>query len=130
MLIRVVEDEIDDDPHPAVVCLFDELDEVAEIAEVGMDAVVIREVVAVVTPRRGVEGEKPEARDAQAREVVEPRRQTGDVADSVAVGVGVRADAQRIDEAVLVPALARHGAALMRGHRIEDSPTCGSSLSS
>ena len=116
MLIRsVVQDEIDDDPDAAILRLLDELDEVAEVSEVWVDAVVVGDVVAVVPPWRGVEGQEPHARDPKPGEVVEAARETGQVADAVAVRVGVRAHAERVEQTVLVPALVRHGAELMRG---------------
>jgi hypothetical protein len=49
MLVRgVVDDEIDNDPYPALLAAMGELDEVAQRPVAGVNAVVVRDVVTVV----------------------------------------------------------------------------------
>ena len=57
-----------------------------------MDVLVVRDVVAVVSQRRRIEGQQPEAVDAEALQVVELLRQAREVADAVVVAVEERAD--------------------------------------
>ena len=104
MLVRrVVDHQLGDDPQAAAMCLAQEDAEVIQRAQVGIDALVVGDVVAVVAQRRRVEGQQPERRDAQIVQVVEPLRQAGEIADAVAVAVVERADAQLVDDRVLVP---------------------------
>ena len=49
----VVDDEIDDDAHAALLAAVGELDEVAERAVARIDAVIVGDVVAVVAPGEG-----------------------------------------------------------------------------
>ena len=81
----------------------DELAEVLERAVVGMDVGVVGDVVAVVAQRRRIERQQPERVDAQLLDVVEALRQSGEVADAVAVRVVERLDVHLVDDGVLVP---------------------------
>ena len=72
-------------------------------AVVGMDAAVVGDVVAVVAPRRRVEGQQPERVDAELGDVVELREQPGEVADAVVVGVEEGLHVQLVDDRVVVP---------------------------
>src|SRR5262249_51559025 len=87
----------------ALVRLVDEALGVLERAVLGMDGGVFRDVVAVVEPRRGIEGQQPDRIDAQIGDVVELGDQAGEVADAVVVGIEERLDVQLIDDGVLVP---------------------------
>jgi hypothetical protein len=105
MLVRgVIEHEVDQDADPTIARLLDEAREVAQVAEVAVDAVVVGDVIAVVPPGRGLEREQPEGGDAERRKVVEPAAQPLEVADAVAVGVGKGPHRKLVDERVLVPA--------------------------
>jgi hypothetical protein len=66
-------------------------------------AVVVGDVVPVVAQRRGVERQQPECGDPDLVQVVEPLGETAEVTDAVAVAVVERADAQLVDDGVLVP---------------------------
>src|SRR3954454_4311562 len=104
MLVRgMVDDEIDHDAHAEGRRLVRELDEVAQRTEARIDAVVIRHVVAVIAPRRAVEGVEPDASHAQASEVGQAMGESLEVADAIAVAVLKRFDVQRVDDGVLVP---------------------------
>jgi len=52
-----------------------------------VDGRVVRDVVAEVGKRRGVDGGEPERVDAEPDEVLEPLRDSPQVSDAVAVGV-------------------------------------------
>ena len=103
LVAGVVDDEVGDDPHAAVLRGADDLDEVAEAAEPPVDAVEVDDVVAVVAVGRRVDGHQPQARHAQRRQVVEPLRQALQVAGAVAVGVEVGLDVEAVDDRRLPP---------------------------
>ncbi len=72
----------------------------------------VRDVVAAVAQGRLVEGQQPEAVDAQPLQVVEPARSSpSQVTLAVAVGVGEPADEHLVEDGLLVPP----GVALVRG---------------
>ena len=104
----VVHDQVDDDPHAVGACLVGEFDEVAGGAEARVDAVVVRDVVAVVAIRSGLEGHQPHRGHPQAGEVVQPPHQPLEVPHAVAVRVHERADVQTIEDGVLVPEVVDH----------------------
>ena len=109
----VVDDEVDDDADAALLAAMGELDEVAERAVARIDAVVVGDVVAVVAAGRGLERHQPDRGDAEPVQIVEPPQQALEIADAVAVGVHVGADGEAIDDAVLVPEVVDHKAALI-----------------
>ena len=104
----MIGDEVEQDPDPAGVGLHDQLVEVGERAEIGMNVAVVRHVVPPVSVRRRHRRVQPDPVDAEPLEVVEPRRQAGQVADAVAVRVreGTRIDL--IEDALAPPLCARH----------------------
>ena len=75
----------------------------------GMDAVVVGDVVAVVLVRRGIERLQPEAGDAEPGKVVELARQPAEITDAVAVAVEILLDVEAVDDRVLVPEVVDHG---------------------
>ena len=85
-----------------------------KIAEVGMDAAVVADVVAPVLERRRVDGIQPDGVDAERLEIVEMRGDAVEVADAVAVRVGKRARIDLIEDGALPP---------LKSHRC-DQPTC------
>ena len=99
----VVDDQLDDDLHAALVGSVEELLEIVEGAVGRIDVDVVGDVVAVVAQGRGEEREQPEAGDAEVLEVIEAGEQAGEVADAVAVGVLESADMELVDDGVLVP---------------------------
>ena len=99
----VVDAELDEDLHVALVGGCEEALEVFDGAVAGVDGSVVGDVVAVVAEGRGIEGEEPEAGDAEVLEVVEAGDEPGEVADAVCVGVLEGADVEFVDDCVLVP---------------------------
>ncbi len=99
----VVDDEVDQHPQAPVLRGAGEGDEVAQCAEPWVDRVVVGDVVAVVAVRAGKEGQQPDAGGAERLDVVEPVRQSAEVADPVAVRVHVGVDVDAVDDGVLVP---------------------------
>ena len=87
----------------AAVRLADEVADVGAGAVVGMDVVVVGDVVAVVLERRGIEGQQPEGVDAEILQIVELFGEALEVADAVAVAVAEGLDVQLVDDGVLVP---------------------------
>ena len=93
---RVVDDQVDDDADAECARLVRELDEIAQVTVSRVDAVVVADVVAVVTARRDEERVKPDARHAESSQVGEPSRQPREIADPVAIAVLERLDVERI----------------------------------
>ena len=99
----VRQDELGDHAHAPPVGLTQEVAEIAEVPVGGMDLPIVRNVVAVVTERRRIEGQEPEGGDAQALQVVELLDQTLEVADPVAVAVPKGTNVRLVNDGVLVP---------------------------
>jgi hypothetical protein len=118
----VVHDEVDDHPDAAVLRRAQHLGEVAEVAELLVDGVEVADVVAVVAFRRRVAGHQPQARDAEAGEVVDPVGEPDEVAAAVAVGVEEGLDVEAVDHRVLPPEVA--GGRALAGHDRTSGSTC------
>ena len=99
----MVDHQIDDHLQSPVPCRVGELDEVPEIAEPRIDAVVICYVVAVVAVRRGVEWQEPDAGRPECLDVVEAIGEALKVAYSVAIGVEECVYVHAVDDGILVP---------------------------
>ena len=112
---RVVDDEIDDDADAALLAAMGEFDEVAQRAVAGIDAVIVRNVVAVVLAGRGLKRHQPDRGNAEPVQIIQPPQQALEIADAVAIGVHVGADRQAIDNAVLVPEVIDHAQAALIG---------------
>ena len=104
MLIRrVVGDQLNDNAQPAAVCFGDQRPHVVQRAVIGMDGEEIRDVIAIVSQRRGEDGQHPDRVHAQPLEVVQLAGQAGQVADAVAVAVGIGPDENLVEDGVTVP---------------------------
>ncbi len=104
VLVRaVVRNPVQRDADPALVGIPQQLIEILERAEEGIDAAVVGDVVAEVRHRRRLERREPERVDAEPREMVEALPDALEIADPVAVRVLVRARIDLIDDAVLPP---------------------------
>ena len=99
----VVDDQLGHDADVAAVRLLDEAVEIRERAVARVDVLVVGDVVAVVTQRRRVERQQPEAVDPETFEVLELLGQAGEVADAVVGAVEKGADVRLVDDGVLVP---------------------------
>jgi len=99
----VVDDQLGDDPDPAIVRLGDETPHVVERPVCGVNPGVVGDVVAVVAQRRGKEGQEPQRGDAEILQVVELARQALEIADAVIRAVEERLDVELIDDGVFVP---------------------------
>ena len=104
----VVDDQVYDHAYPARPRLLRELGEIARAAKARIDTVVVRDVVAVVAVRSGLEGHQPQRCDSEAGQVVEPADEPLEVADAIAVGVHERPNVQAIEDGVLVPEILDH----------------------
>jgi hypothetical protein len=109
----VVDDEVHDQLHPALVDGGEQRVEIRERAEDRVDVLVVGDVVAVVVLRRRVDRREPDDVDAERGEVVEMGGDPGQVADAVAVGVGEGARVDLVDDGGLPPDRVRVGT----GHR-------------
>ena len=99
----VVVDEIHDDAHVALLRLGDQLLHVGERAEVGMDAAVVADVVAVVDHGGRIDGREPQCARAERLQVVELFRDAADVARALAARVVEALGIDLVDGGVLPP---------------------------
>jgi hypothetical protein len=106
---RVVHDEIDDHLEPTVPRGSDQCHEPPEGSQPVIHAVVVADVVAVVSVRRGIEGHEPQTTDPDAGQVVDALGQSIDVTDPVIVPVEERLDIEAVDDGVPPPLIARPG---------------------
>ena len=93
---------------PRCLAAMSELDEIAERAVARIDAVIVGDVVAVVSAGRRLKRHQPDRRHAEPVQIVEPPHQSLEIADAVAVGIHIGADGQAIDNGVLVPEIVDH----------------------
>ena len=101
----VVDDEVDDEAHVALLDAFEQGVEVVHGAELFHDLAVVADVVAVVGVGRVVVGAEPDDVDAEVLQVVELGGDAGEVADSVAVGVFEGAGVDLVDDGFFPPFL-------------------------
>ena len=99
----VVDDQVHDQLHPALVQGGDQLVELVEGAEERVDVLVVADVVAVVGHRRLVDRAQPHDVDAETLEVVEALDDAAEVAHAVAVAVGEAAGVHLVDDGRLPP---------------------------
>jgi hypothetical protein len=99
----VVGHPVDQDAKAEPVRLGEQVVEVVEGAEQGIDVAVVGDVVAEVGHGRAVERRQPDGVDAEVDQVAQPSPDAGEVADPVAVGVGERAGVDLVDHGVLPP---------------------------
>src|SRR2546430_14426261 len=113
MLIgSMIDDEIDDDPDAALLAAMGEFDKIAERAVARIDAVVVRDVVAVVSAGRRLERHQPDRGDAEPVQIVEAPQQSLEIANAIAIRVHIGADRKAVDDAVLIPEVVNHGCGL------------------
>ena len=105
----VVDDQVGDHVDAAVVGRTDHLDQLAVVAQAGVDAVEVRDVVAVVTVRARVERHQPQAGDPELGEVVDALGEPAEIAHPVPVGVVEGLDVEAVDDRALPPQVARVG---------------------
>jgi hypothetical protein len=104
MLIRgVVDDELGDHLDVASVRGLHEGLEILDAPVGRIDRFVLADVVAVVSERRGIERQDPDARDAQRLDIVELLDQTAEVTEAVGISVPKALDVDLVDDSVLVP---------------------------
>jgi len=105
----VVDHEVHDHPEATGVGLRDDLVKHLERAVFGVDVAVVRDVVAIVRVRRGIERREPDARHAKALDVVKLVEHAPEVTDAVAVAVAEAPRPDLVEHHVLVPAIPLHG---------------------
>jgi hypothetical protein len=78
-----------------------------------VNAVIVRDVISIVTIRRFVEWLKPHTGDPETLKVIEPSHQPFEIADAVTVGILILLDVQAVDHRTLVPKIVdRHRGSL------------------
>jgi hypothetical protein len=106
----VVRHEIENDLQAARMRRRDQRVEIGERAEHRIDIGIVRDIVAEVRHRRGIDRRDPDGVSAELDQMIEPRRDALQVTDAVTVGVLKRARIDLIDDSALPPAMhVRHG---------------------
>ena len=100
---RVVHDEVGDHAHAALVGGLEELADVVHRPVVGVDRLVVGDVVAAVAQRTRVHRQQPDAVHAEPLQVVELLRQAAEVAGAVGVAVVEAAQVDLVEERLLEP---------------------------
>ena len=99
----VVDNKLCNHPKTARVRGGDESAHVLNRAVFGMHGMVVGDVVAIVAPRRRIEGQKPDRGRPQLDDVVELLGQPRQVTDAVVVRIEERLHVHLIDDRILVP---------------------------
>jgi len=99
----VVEHQLGDHTQVAAVRLADERAELGACAVLRMDVVIVGDVVAIVTPGGGVEGQQPDGVDAEVLDVLELAREPDEIADAIVVGIEERPHVHLVDDRVFEP---------------------------
>jgi hypothetical protein len=104
LIAGVVHHHVGDDLDASAVGFLDEGGGVGQVAVLGQHAEEVGYVVAAVAQGRLVEGQEPEAVDAEPLEVVELGRDAGQVAGAVVVGVVEAPHQDLVEHRLLEPA--------------------------
>src|SRR5262249_37605368 len=107
---RMVHDQVDEHAYAALLCAMGERKEVDEGGIGGVDAIVVGDIIAIVTMRRSLKRHQPDGGNTEAMEIVEAPLQPAEIADAIAIGIHVGGDRQAIDDRVLVPKVVDHAA--------------------
>ncbi|CAO0825743.1 hypothetical protein SMICM17S_09711 [Streptomyces microflavus] len=105
----VVDDQVHDELHPALVDGAQEPVEVGEGSEERVDVLVVADVVPVVVVRGGVDRGEPQDVDAELGQVVEPFDDALQVADAVRIRVGEAAGVDLVDHRFAPPGIGGTG---------------------
>src|SRR6516164_8938836 len=110
----VIDDEVDDHADAPLLAAMRELDEIAESAITRIDAVIVRDVVAVVLAGRRLKRHQPDRGDAEPVQIIESPLQALEIAHSVPVRVHIGANGEAVDDTVFVPEIVDHRAGRRR----------------
>jgi hypothetical protein len=99
----VIGNQVHDDAQAVRVRFFDQRLRVRQGAEARIDVAVVRDVIASVRHRRRVPGSYPYRVHPEVAEIGQPRPDTGDIADAVAVTVAEAPDVDLVDHGVAPP---------------------------
>src|SRR5215208_8009713 len=100
---RVIDHQLGDHPDAAAMGLLDEAIKIVECSVTRVNVLVVRDVVAVVSERRRIEGKQPEAVDPEALEIWKLLREPAEITDAIVVAVEERTNVDLVDDRVLVP---------------------------
>ncbi len=115
MLIRgVVNNQVHDQAHTPVVHFFQQEVKIFHGPHLVHDCLVIPDVITVVIVGGIVDRRKPKGINAETLQVVKPRADTVDIADTIAVAVGKGAWINLVEDGFLPPGPGRIGIAFAR----------------
>ena len=108
----VIDDEINEHAHPALLTAMRKLDKVAEGAVARINPIVVRYVIAIILTGGWLEGHEPNGSDADTLQIVQATHQSLEVTDAVSVSIHIGCDRKAIDDGVLVPEIVDHSSNL------------------
>jgi len=88
----VVDHQLGDDLEVAGVGRMDEGAEVSQGAVIGMDVLIVGNIVAIIAQGRGIKGHEPQRVHPQFLEIVQPLDQTPEITDAILAAVAKRLD--------------------------------------
>src|SRR5882724_6990236 len=99
----VIQNQFDDDPHPSIVSCGEERLEIFKRAIAWVDGGVVRNVVTVVSQRRGKERQQPDGIDPQLLQIVQLLHEAREVSNTVAIAVAESSHVQLVNDCIFVP---------------------------
>ncbi len=104
MLIRaVVEHQIDNHPQPLVVSQRDKALEIIQVPIIGMNAIKIGNIIAIIPQRRWIHGQQPDAGDPQLFQMIEPGGYSAKISNSVTIAIGKGPQIEFVKDSVFIP---------------------------
>ena len=99
----VVQHEFRNDAKPTTMRLAQKILEILQAAVGRMDRCVVRNIVAVIFPRRRTERQNPDNCDSEILDVIQLLCETGKISHPVIHAVIKRSDVNLVDDGILVP---------------------------
>lgn len=96
--------------HAALTAPVCELNEIPERSIARIYAIVIRDIVSVVSPWRGLKGHEPDGSDPKPLQIIQAAHEPLEIANAIAVRVHERSHREAIDDCVFVPEIINHAA--------------------
>src|SRR4030095_3716397 len=100
---RVTFDKLSDDLQTIRMRLLDEHLKIVQSAVVRVHIAVVRNIVAIITQRRGIERQEPEGRHAEITQIGQLLDKSLKITDAIAIAIIKGPHMQFVNDGVLVP---------------------------
>ncbi len=104
----MIYNQIDQNTDAALPASVGKLYKVTQRAVPRINAIVIRNIIAIVTQRRRLKWHEPDRGNAQALQVVQPVHETAKVTNAITICIHICVDREAIDDRILVPEIVDH----------------------